>query len=173
MKVKYIKLMLVIMFLSGMCYSSQDEYSYRPEEGGGLTLQSLLQELKPTVKTLDLSGHKEVDDKFIQLLCEDEKSKTLVNINLSGTSVTEASLKSILESTTLGTQRDLPQISGRYSQFSAEIYLDVTKTNIKDTKLFQSPISGITLKYGVNTQNGFKKTADDKTGIKLLTFKKN
>ena len=149
-----------------VCNSMEDPYFYKAPQG---TINSnlLLSELKPTVKTLDLSGHKEVNDSFIKDLSESKNSESLLNIDLSGTSVTEESLKYILGSKVLGTRRDLPQISGRYDMPAAEIYLKLND-NI-DTSKFKRPADGFKLRY--MRVDGLQ-TAPDATGIKMLNFNK-
>lgn len=156
------------IFLLGVC-NAADMYSYRPKDEMK-SAEDLISKLNLTVKTLDLSGHKEVDDNFVKTLSESDKSKTLINIDLSNTSISDISLQYILESKKLGTQRDLPQISARYDLPSSEIYLNVegTKVSKENKEKFGKPFSGVKLSYAAL---GGKKTADDAIGIKMLTFK--
>ncbi|AIL13862.1 hypothetical protein IM40_10905 (plasmid) [Candidatus Paracaedimonas acanthamoebae] len=82
------------------------------------------------LKTLDLSNQ-EIDDKFIEALCNQPTFSRIINLDLSGNpDITDLSLKYLLESNTLGSVRDLPQISGTYGSPSSEIYITTRDTAI-------------------------------------------
>jgi predicted acylesterase/phospholipase RssA len=134
-----------------------------------ISVEELLNDLKPTVKTLDLSNHPEIDDSFIEALSAHNCSESLVNIDLSGTVITEVSLKHILKSQVLGTKREFVQWDEKYRKYYSEIYVDVSNTKIEkitDVKGFHCDVN---LRYmggdGV-------KIANDQPGIKRLKFKK-
>lgn len=174
MKLVYLVTFFVYMFGVGNAVDfDENYYSYKPKQKN-INVEQLLNDIKPTVKTLDLSGCDAVDDNFIRTLSLNKKSEGILNIDLRGTKVTKLSLEYILKSKILGTRRDLPQISGRYDMPSSEIYLDIRDTSIdikEAKKYFENPISDIQLRYGIFVGHDvFKKTANDEIGIKLLTF---
>jgi predicted acylesterase/phospholipase RssA len=133
-----------------------------------IAVDELLKDLKPTVKTLDLSNHLEIDDSFIENLSVQNCSESLVNIDLSGTSITEMSLKYILQSQVLGTKREFVQWDEKYRKYYSEIYVDVSNTKIEKLTDVKGFHCDVTLRYmggdGV-------KIANDQPGIKRLKFK--
>lgn len=171
MKMEYISSMVFVIFLLGICNATEDNIFYYKASDEKLDVKKLLSEIKPTVKNLDLGGHKEVDDNFIKDLSNNDKSKSIININLSGTSITVDSLINILEGK-IGTRKDLPQISSRYDMPASEIHLDISNTTINDyiSKQYDlKPFYNVHLEY----RNPFtqKKSAKDEIGIKMLNIR--
>lgn len=171
MRIEFLKLMFFITFLSGIGNSSEDvdnTYVYKPQ-AAKITVNELIADLaqKPSVITLDLSGHPEVNDLFIETLSNDEKSRRIVNMDLSGTSITDLSLSYILLNK-VGTIRDLPQINAKYESYASEIGLNLKGTTVTKTN-FSKPVSNVNLEY---KRSDGKKTAENKTGIKILNFNK-
>ena len=87
------------------------------------------------IRTLDLSNQ-DIDDDFIKTLCKNKSLFRLFNVDLSGNmKVTNKSIGSILESNTLGSVKDLPQISGRYEMPATTIYLSINGSGIKKKQI--------------------------------------
>lgn len=85
------------------------------------------------VHTIDLSGQG-IDDSFISEISQKSSLKRIINIDISDNSqITEESLKQILNSTILGSLRDLPQISGKYGVPATTIYVTAKNTGLIDT----------------------------------------
>lgn len=72
-----------------------------------------------------------IDDKFTEALCRNPSFARLSSLNLTGNpAITFQSLKYILDSDSLGSLREAPQISGRHGKTSSEIRVVVTGTTI-------------------------------------------
>ena len=86
------------------------------------------------LKKLDLSGHNELtDDHIIELSNNQQSFKQLLTIDLSNCpKITVKSLEAIRDSHTVGSIRNLPQISARYGLPSSEVKLIIGgKTSIE------------------------------------------
>ena len=128
-------LLLVFISWDAFAFMQEDDSYYKPS-GSIRTLEKLSAEmsLKTRIKTLDLSEvpYINIDDKFIQILSESETAASMININLSNTKITEASLPYILNGK-WGTKRDYTdyKLSHKYSIPVSEVLINVTGTNIK------------------------------------------
>jgi hypothetical protein len=177
MKILYFVSMLVLCL--GGCYASDggELYVYKPDQPiRTLSVPLLVEALRtrPTVKKLDLSDREEVNDNFIEQLNQYDAFRTIVNIDLSHTRITERALTHI-RGGLIGTRRELPQISERYSAPVSDVYLDVSHTAADSHKdLFRDPVAGVTIEYGRSVGEGRFLPIDGVpprvVGIKRLEF---
>lgn len=80
--------------------------------------------------TINLSAQ-DIDDSFIKELCQNTTLKRLMHITLSDNKkVTKDSVAYILESKTIGSVRDMPQISSRYGSLASYVILRAFQTGI-------------------------------------------
>jgi hypothetical protein len=140
---------------------SRHTFFYKPPDHV-LTAQVLIKIMPNNVKSLDLHGHKEVNDEFILELTKSVKSETLVSINLSGTNITCMSLLYILSSPIIGTRRYIPILHNIFKIPYANICLDIRNTKIDDVYMdkYKQPVHHV-IKY---------KTTSIANGIKTLSF---
>jgi len=84
--------------------------------------------------SLDLA-YQNVDDSFIEGFAQ-KGFERITSIDLTGNPrITVKSLQYILDSDSLGSLRELPQISARYGRISSEIAVKVRETSIPHQKL--------------------------------------
>lgn len=123
------------------------------------------------IKTLNLRGQILVNDLKVAQLCNNRAFARIINLDLRDTGITLAALDSILESNTLGSIRDLPQMSGRYGCPSSTIYVstnlvDLTPDIIGQYNRGNRKKNDFTIYYK-HPANGIA-TAPTVTGIKML-----
>jgi mRNA interferase MazF len=74
----------------------------------------------------------DLNDDFIAALCQNPTLIRLINLDVSeNPNITNRSLQLILESDSLGSVRDLPQISGNLGIPSSTLYITAKKTSVK------------------------------------------
>jgi len=88
---------------------------------------------------LDLSNQN-IDDEFVQKLCESDNLKKIKSINFSNTDVTKKTIKHLLRYDNVCCEGDI-RISGKYGKPIAEIDVNVFNTNItkKDIDYYSVP----------------------------------
>ena len=134
--------------------NSEDPYYYKPSRSI-INVDRLLEDFdkKSRIKTLDLSRQSYVDDEFVRCFCDSEKARSVINIDLSYTKITQESLKCILQGK-CGTRRDYVQVSHKYGVPVSEVFLDVTGNSIDDStiKPFSEPVPGIKIRYTMSDE---------------------
>lgn len=97
------------------------------------------------LRILDLTNQSVINDDVIERLANNRTFARIMNIKLEGTNITNAAILSIAQSRVLGSVRDLPTISGRYSVPSSEIKVYVNDTRVNLTKI--DPIFNFHIEY--------------------------
>lgn len=142
-----------------------------------------LDDLPDGVKTWDLSGHSEVDDQHICLLAHHPKAKFAVNLDVSGTSITEKSIEYLRLTRILGSIRDLPQTSPRYDRAESVVYVVATGASnlqvercggVERSAMHDFPpiLCDLSFRMWDKDQGQFRQTSpDDGRGVKRVTLR--
>ena len=165
------KIFSFLIFIVGISFSMDDKvdpFYYRPDKN---KLKSIYN--KRNIETLDLSNLSIVNDKFINDYCSSESSLSIINIDLSRTSITKESLKDILNGK-IGTKRDFIKFNRKYNFYCSEIFVNITGCNLKDEDIekFKQPFkTSLSTSYFYEDSNSYAshiKNNGNIDGIKIL-----
>lgn len=127
--------------MANVCYIESSGTKLTDEEKKALLTSNHLHHLH----TLDLSGQ-DLNDDFIEQLSRNQSLSRLITLDLSNNpSITDTALDHILNSTVLGSVRDLQQVSARYGGPSTTVRVKCKNTNIKKTAI--DPVFYFTVNY--------------------------